>query len=128
MDEPSARVDSWLWAIRLFKTRSSAATACKGGHVSVNGRTAKPAAKVTAGDRVEARANSLRRELEVVDPIDKRVGAAIALTCYIDHAPPPPPTPSGGSHVPAADAVRERGAGRPTKRDRRQIDRLRGRD
>ena len=122
MDERAARVDSWLWAIRLYKTRSAAATACRGGHVSVNGRTAKPAARVVRGDRVEARANSLRRELEVVEPVEKRVGAAIAVTCYIDHAPPPPPTARADAPPPAAE--RARGAGRPTKRDRRQIDRL----
>ncbi len=127
MDENagSARVDSWLWAIRLYKTRSTASTACRGGQVSVNGRAAKPATRVVAGDRVEARANSLRRDLEVVRTIDKRVGAAIAATCFIDHAPPP--TPSEAAALPA-DAVRDRGAGRPTKRDRRQIDRLRGRE
>ena len=126
MGDAAARVDSWLWAIRLFKTRNAAATACKGGHVSVNGRTVKPAAKVVAGDRVVARANSLRRDLEVVEAIDRRVGAAIAVTCYVDHDPPPPPVPR--SEAPVADAARDRGAGRPTKRDRRQIDRLRGRE
>ncbi|MDQ2679253.1 MAG: S4 domain-containing protein [Actinomycetota bacterium] len=124
MDERAARVDSWLWAIRMYKTRSVASTACKGGHVEVNGRTAKPATRVVAGDRVTARVGSLVRELEVVAPVEKRVGAAIAVTCYIDLAPPPPPS----AGAPTRDAVRERGAGRPTKRDRRQIDRLRGRD
>ncbi len=120
-------MDSWLWAIRLFKTRSTASTACRGGHVEVNGRTAKPATRVVPGDRVVARLSvprtgPVRRELEVVQPIEKRVGAAIAATCFIDLAPPPEP-----SSQPPKDAVRDRGAGRPTKRDRRQIDRLRGR-
>ncbi len=123
MDERGARVDSWLWAIRLFKTRSAASVACRGGQVSINGRPAKAATRIVPGDRVEARANSLRRELEVVRPVDKRVGATIAVTCYIDLAPPPAP-----SSQPPKDAVRDRGAGRPTKRDRRQIDRLRGRE
>ncbi len=122
MDERGARVDSWLWAIRLFKTRSTASTACRGGHVEVNGRAAKPATRVVAGDRVVARVGATRRELEVVETVDKRVGAAIAATCFIDLAPPPEP-----SSQPPKDAVRDRGAGRPTKRDRRQIDRLRGR-
>lgn len=126
MGDGAARVDSWLWAVRLFKTRNAAATACKGGHVSVNGRSAKPATKVVPGDRVEARANSLLRELEVVRVIEKRVGAAVAVGCYIDHAPPPPPVPR--AEAPVKDAARDRGAGRPTKRDRRQIDRLRGRE
>ena len=120
-DPPSApvRVDQWLWAVRAFKTRSAAATACKGGHVEVNERTAKPAAMLKVGDRVEARTGDRRRVLEVVRLIDKRVGAEIAVTCFVDHTPVQP----------AAERFvsRERGAGRPTKRDRRRIDQLRGR-
>ncbi len=118
----SARVDRWLWSVRVFKTRSAAAAACTGGHVRVNGRRAKPAQAVRAGDRVEARVGERERVLEVVRPVEKRVGAAVAAECFVDHSPPPPervtPEPAGR---------RDRGSGRPTKRDRRRIDRLRGR-
>lgn len=118
----TARVDQWLWAVRLYKTRSAATTACRGGHVRVNDKPAKPATPVRVGDRVEARLDHRDRILEVVRVIDKRVGAPVAAECLIDHSAPLPPreqiTELG---------VRDRGAGRPTKRDRREIDRYRGR-
>ncbi|MBK9180920.1 MAG: RNA-binding S4 domain-containing protein [Acidimicrobiales bacterium] len=117
--EPSARVDRWLWATRLCKTRSEATAACGGGHVRVNGRTAKPASQVTVGDRVDARLHGRDRAVEVTRVIDRRVGAPIAVQCYVDHTPPPP----ARDVVPVA--ARDRGAGRPTKRDRRRIDRWR---
>jgi ribosome-associated heat shock protein Hsp15 len=115
------RVDQWLWAVRLYKTRTSATEACRGGHVSVNGSTAKAATPVRAGDRVEAVVGGRRRELEVVRTVDKRVGAPVAAVCLVDHSPPPP---EEDAWQPPAFA-RERGAGRPTKRDRRDLDRLR---
>ena len=115
------RIDRWLWAVRQFKTRSEATKACTAGHVSVNGRAAKPAAPVRIGDRVTARVHSTDRLLEVLRVIDKRVGAPIAATCLVDHTPPPPPEDPD-----APMWKRERGMGRPTKRDRRQLDRLRG--
>jgi ribosome-associated heat shock protein Hsp15 len=116
--QDSTRVDRWLWAIRLCKSRSEATVACRGGHVRVNGRTAKPASTVTVGDRVEARLHDRDRVVEVTRVIDTRVGAPIAVECYIDHTPPRPK-----GEDPVAD--RERGTGRPTKRERRQLDRWR---
>lgn len=123
MAEPvdSARVDRWLWSIRLYRTRADATDACRGGHVRVNGRTAKPAAQVRVGDRVEAHANRRDRVVEVRKVIDSRVGAALAVECYTDHSPPPP-----SIDQPPAPR-RDRGAGRPTKRERRQLERWRGR-
>lgn len=119
MDE--VRVDAWLWAVRLYKTRSAATAACRGGHVTVNGIAAKPATKVHGGDRVEARVAQRNRILEVAQLIDKRVGAPAAAEAAIDHSPPAPET------EPAQPSLtRDRGAGRPTKRDRRAIDRFRG--
>lgn len=119
----TARVDRWLWAVRLYKPRSSATDACRGGHVKVNGRTAKPATPVRPGDRVEAFAGGRQRILEVVQVIEKRVGAAAAAACVVDHSPPPPPR----AEAPADLFVREPGTGRPTKRDRRELERLRRR-
>lgn len=121
MAGPDARVDSWLWAIRLFATRSNATDACKGGHVRVNGKPAKAATRVKPGDRVDARARGRQWNVEVVTPIEKRVGAAVAVTAYVDHSPPPPPP-----ELVAPPAVRDRGTGRPTKKDRRRLDRFRG--
>ena len=116
----STRVDKWVWAIRLYKTRAEATDACKGGHVTVNGKSAKPATLVAVGSQVEARAHGRTRMLEVTQVIDKRVGAAAAVGCYIDHTPPEPEQDR------VRVAVRERGSGRPTKRDRRLLDRWRG--
>ena len=115
----ATRVDAWLWAVRIYKTRSAASAACKGGHVTVNGETAKPATKVHVGDRVEAYAGQRRRILEVVELLDKRVGAPRAADALIDHTPAP-----AEADAAAPAMVRDRGAGRPTKRDRRAIDRM----
>jgi ribosome-associated heat shock protein Hsp15 len=116
------RVDRWIWAVRLYKTRSAATAACRGGHVKVNGASAKPATPVRVGDRVAAQIDHRARELEVVRVIDLRVGASVAAECVIDHSPPPPPRDQV-----APNFVRDVAAGRPTKRDRRQLDRLRRR-
>jgi ribosome-associated heat shock protein Hsp15 len=117
----TTRVDRWVWAIRLFKTRAEATDACRGGHVEVNGRPAKPATNVVVGDRVTARVHAVARDVEVVQVIDRRVGAVIATTCFVDHTPPPPETDR------FRPAARERGTGRPTKRERRDLDRWRDR-
>ncbi|WP_046471308.1 RNA-binding S4 domain-containing protein [Allosalinactinospora lopnorensis] len=117
---PTGRLDRWLWAVRLTKTRQDAAQACRGGHVRVNDRPAKPATHVRAGDVVKVRLHGTTRIVEVSHVIEKRVGAPVAVRCYVDNTPAPPP----GATAPVAR--RERGAGRPTKRERRQIDRLRG--
>lgn len=114
----STRLDRWLWSVRLAKTRSEAAAACRGGHVRVNDHPAKPATPVRAGDRVRARLHERTRTLEVTKVIEKRVGAPIAQECYIDHTPPEP------TGVAPVFARRDRGAGRPTKRDRRVLDQL----
>ena len=122
MTTEEARVDQWLWSIRLYKTRSLATDACRGGHVKVNGRAAKPATAVRIGDRVEAHAHGRERVFEVVRPIDKRVGPPVAVECYVDHSPPVPPREEEDLFL-----VRDMGTGRPTKRDRRQLDRFRSR-
>lgn len=123
MAEPaSVRVDSWAWAVRLYKTRSAASTACKAGHLRVNGDKAKPATPVRIGDEVRARVGETERILIAKRLIVKRVGAAVAAECVDELTPPPPPKAEAPSAI-----VRERGAGRPTKRDRRILDQLRGR-
>ena len=82
------RIDRWLCAVRLVKTRPLATRLCDGGHVLVNGSSAKPSTKVRAGDRVEAFIADRERIVEVLRPIESRVGAAVAATCYVDHSPP----------------------------------------
>ena len=115
-------MDRWLWAVRLYKTRSMATDACKGGHVKVNGTTAKPAQTVRVGDRVTAHAHDRQRDFEVVEVLDKRVSAPLAAAAIVDHSPPPPP-----KDLTAPAFIRDPATGRPTKRDRRQLDRFRSR-
>ncbi|MFK4542285.1 ribosome-associated heat shock protein Hsp15 [Streptomyces tendae] len=117
----SVRVDSWIWAVRLIKTRSLGATACRGGHVRVNGERVKPAHSLRVGDEVRLRQEGRERVVVVKRLIRKRVGAPVAVQCYVDNSPPPPPR-----EAVAPAGIRDRGAGRPTKRDRREMDRLRG--
>ncbi|WP_306183626.1 RNA-binding S4 domain-containing protein [Streptomyces sp. MK5] len=116
----AVRIDSWIWAVRLVKTRSVGATACRGGHVRVNGERVKPSHSVRVGDEVRVRQEGRERIVVVRRLIRKRVGAPVAVQCYVDNSPPPPPR-----EAVAPIAVRDRGAGRPTKRDRRELERLR---
>jgi ribosome-associated heat shock protein Hsp15 len=113
------RIDRWLCAVRMVKTRPMASELCDAGHVRINGAPAKASTKVRAGDRVEARIADRDRILEVVRPIESRVGAPIAVTCYVDHTPAPVVT----EIRPGIMAVR--GEGRPSKRLRRELERLR---
>jgi ribosome-associated heat shock protein Hsp15 len=113
------RVDRWLCAVRLVKTRPMATKLCDGGHVRVNGYPAKPSTKIRTGDVVHALIAERERILEVVRPIETRVGAPVAATCYVDNSPPPVVR----EIAPAIKAVR--GEGRPSKRLRRELERMR---
>lgn len=121
-----ARLDSWLWAVRMYKTRSMATAAVRGGHVRVDDKLAKASQHVVTGQKVRLRKEQDEKLLEVVDPtLEKRVGAPLAQAAYIDRTPEkPPPINEMTGRV----AVRDRGTGRPTKRDRRAIEKLRGGD
>jgi ribosome-associated heat shock protein Hsp15 len=112
------RIDRWLCAVRLVKTRPLASQLCEGNHVLVNGSPAKPSTKVRAGDRVAALIADRQRVVEVVLPIETRVGAAVAATCYVDHSPP-----VVVDQAPALQRIS--GEGRPSKRLRRELERLR---
>lgn len=116
----SVRVDVWLWAVRQLKTRTLATNTCKAGHVRVNGAPVKASHKVKVGDEVRLRIEGMDRILEVAKLIVKRTSAPIAQQCYIDHTPERPRV-----YMPPL-FKRERGAGRPTKKERREMDRLRG--
>ena len=115
----TARVDSWLWAVRVYKTRSAATTACRAGHIRVNGDKVKAAQALKIGDEVRIRIAGFDRILFVRQLLVKRVGAPLAAVAYDDRTPEREPQ--------AALGVRDRGAGRPTKRERREIDRLHAR-
>lgn len=118
----TARADVWTSSVRLYKNRSVASSECRAGHVRINGAKAKPAQPVKIGDKVEALTAGGLRTVVITRIIVKRVGAVVAAECFEDHTPPPPP-----KEETAMMPRRDRGAGRPTKRDRRMMDRLRGR-
>ncbi|MFC7373709.1 MULTISPECIES: RNA-binding S4 domain-containing protein [unclassified Brachybacterium] len=118
----SVRLDVWLWSARLMPTRSAATTACRAGHVRRNGEPAKASQRITVGDELRVRSPGRERIVVVTTILTKRVGAPVAREAYEDHSPEPPP------QLAAAPPRRERGTGRPTKRERRQFERLRGRD
>ncbi len=114
----AVRLDIWLWSVRLTPTRSAATDLCRADRVKVNGASAKSAHAMKVGDRIEARIAQRQRIVEVVELINKRVGAPRAAECLVDHSPPV-------ERLDIGIMQRDRGAGRPTKRDRRQIDQLR---
>jgi ribosome-associated heat shock protein Hsp15 len=112
------RIDRWLYAVRLVKTRPIATQLCEGGHVRVNGNSAKPSTKVRATDVVHALIAERERIVEVVRPIETRVGAPVAVTCYVDNSPPVVIS----EIAPGIKVMR--GEGRPSKRLRRELTRM----
>ena len=120
-DGDSLRIDKWLWAARVFKTRGLAATACAGGKVDVNEQSVKPSKLVHPGDLLHVTIGPIRRVLRIVALSERRGPAPEARGLYDDLTPPAPPRIRA---MPVA--MRPLGAGRPTKRERRAIARLRG--
>jgi ribosome-associated heat shock protein Hsp15 len=121
------RIDKWLWAVRLYKTRSLAAEACKAGHVTIAGQTVKPSRDVHVGEVINARTAEILRTVKVIGLIDRRVwaedrgqlcGGSNASREYLRVI-----TEEGGSGSGSAEG---QGSGRPTKKDRRQMEALEG--
>jgi ribosome-associated heat shock protein Hsp15 len=122
------RLDHWLWVVRLTKTRSLAADAVKAGRVQVNGQPAKPSREVHPGDRVELRNGPLRTEVIVRASVPRRVGAAEAAHLYEETEESREERERFLEQRKLVEPVRsEWGKGRPTKRDRREMEKLRGR-
>jgi ribosome-associated heat shock protein Hsp15 len=119
---PSVRLDKWLWAIRLFKTRSLAAEACRRGRVTVDGQPAKPSREVRMNNIVVVLADELTRCFKVLQPLNTRVGAQKVRDYAEDQTPGSAPRQRDSNPEPVG--ARPKGSGRPTKRDRRQIERL----
>jgi ribosome-associated heat shock protein Hsp15 len=124
-DGRSVRLDKWLQVARVFKTRSQATHACSLGRVQVNGEKAKPHRHLALGDRVEVEQRDWRRILVVKRMADRPLRKAEAAELFEDQSPPRPQLDPMERLMRKAPVLRERGAGRPTKRERRQIDRLR---
>lgn len=120
------RIDKWLWSVRLYKTRSKASDACQSGKVKINDEVAKPAKNLEVGDTVQVRKKNIRYTFKVEKLIEKRVGAPIAVTCYQDLTPEEEKAKEKmrpqDSVFYAAGAYREKGKGRPTKKERRDLD------
>jgi ribosome-associated heat shock protein Hsp15 len=118
------RVDRWLWAARFYKSRTLATRACDGGKVDVNGSRAKAHKSIRAGDIVEFTVGDWRRKVKILGLSDKRGPASTAQLLY-DDLSPPPPSKDAWLHSPPVG--RPKGTGRPTKRERRQIRKWKGR-
>lgn len=124
MQAPEAvRVDKWLWAVRLFKTRTLATEACRAGHVTSNGENVKPAREVKIGETFSVRINPIVRTVKVLALLDKRVGPKLVADYMEDQTPASEYLKQMQARE-GALLKRERGAGRPTKRDRREIEGL----
>mgnify|MGYP002641156578 CR=1 FL=1 len=118
-----ARIDKYLWAIRLYKTRSISAEACKNGRVKINGLAVKASREVKVGDVIELRVNIMNKVIEVVDVIKNRLSASLAVQKYKDITPQ--------EELERVEMInemrtehRDRGTGRPTKKDRRELSKI----
>lgn len=117
------RIDKYLWAIRAFKTRTEAADACKGGKVKVGENNAKPSRGVEAGDVITVRKGVVTYTYKVVQPTEHRVGAAL-VPQFALNLTPEEELAKLKAPVETFFVTRDRGTGRPTKKDRREIERL----
>jgi len=117
------RIDKYLWAIRVFKTRSEATDACNGGKVKVGEVNAKPSKAVGSGDRITVRKGAVSYSFKVLHPLDHRVGASL-VPDYAENLTPTEELDKLKAPVETFFVRRERGAGRPTKKDRREIEQM----
>lgn len=121
----SVRIDKWLWAVRVFKTRTQASDACRGGKVKIDGQNAKPSREVVEGDIISIQSGIMKKTLKVIKPARNRVAAKFVPDLALDMTPP--------EEYEKLDMLRQlnhekrdRGLGRPTKKDRRNLDKLKG--
>lgn len=117
----TARLDKWLWAVRLFKTRSTAAEACKKGRISVNGAQAKAAHTVKVGDEVSVRKPPITYTFRIKQAIEKRIGAKL-VTEMLDNITAPDQMELLEMSKISGFVNRAKGTGRPTKKDRRELE------
>ncbi len=119
----SVRVDKWLWAVRIFKSRTLATKMVKTGRVKINEGKIKPSSTVQKGDHVQVTKNGYNFEFLVKDVLGKRVGAPLAVNYYVDLTPEEELQKYKDDYIGKAPVERrEKGTGRPTKRERRTID------
>ena len=119
------RIDKWLWAVRLYKTRSLATAACRGGHIKIGGEAVKASRTVHVSEIITARTGEITRTVKVLGVIEQRVGAKVVGTYMEDQTP-------ASEHLRAMEkrekkigpGFRAKGMGRPTKKERRQLEGL----
>jgi ribosome-associated heat shock protein Hsp15 len=117
------RIDKWLWSVRIFKTRTMATTAVKSGKVKIKEKNVKPSYMLERGETVVVGKNGFNFTFKVKDLLAKRVGAAIAQECYVDLTPPDELNKYNDWFIGKRGVeARQKGSGRPTKRERREID------
>lgn len=121
------RIDKWLWHVRIFKSRTISTSACKNGRVSLNDKTLKASSPIKVGDKIKVRKEGFALEFLIKGLLTKRVGAPIAATCYENITPEEELNKFKDWFIgKAAPERRERGAGRPTKKERREIEEFKG--
>ncbi|MEZ4957474.1 MAG: S4 domain-containing protein [Saprospiraceae bacterium] len=121
------RIDKWLWSVRIFKSRTLSSDACRSGKVRIGEKILKPSDGVSVGQIVQVRKDGFDLQFEIKELIDKRVGAQIAVTCYDNLTPEEEMNKYKDWFIGKSGAEqREKGAGRPTKRERRDIDGFKG--
>ncbi len=119
------RIDKWLWSVRIFKSRSMATDACKSGKIKVGENNIKPSYLLQRGETISVKKNGFDLSFKVIDLLDKRVSAILAQPCYEDLTPPEELNKYKDWFVgKGRPEMREKGTGRPTKRDRRDIDKF----
>ena len=118
------RIDKWLWSIRIFKSRTLSTDACKTGKVKLGENNAKPSTLIAIGDTVSVKKDGFIFQFEVIQLLEKRVGAPIAITCYKDVTTEEERNKYNAWFLNATPSAekREKGAGRPTKKERREIE------
>jgi ribosome-associated heat shock protein Hsp15 len=122
-DLNKVRLDKWLWAVRLFKSRTMATDACKAGKIKLNGHSLKPSFMITVGETIEVKKNGFNLIFKVNQLLEKRVSAVLAAPCFDDLTPADELNKYRDWFTGKAGAeFRDRGEGRPTKKDRREID------
>jgi ribosome-associated heat shock protein Hsp15 len=121
MDDSPPRLDKWLWAVRAFKTRTQAAEACRLGRVTIAGQTVKASREIRVGEILTVKQSDFTRTLKILQPLHRRVGAAIAKE-YVEDLTPPEEYQKKREADLRPFAGRPRGSGRPTKKDRRVMD------
>ena len=117
------RIDKWLWAVRIFKSRTLSADVIKKGKVRLNGEPVKPSSNVTVGDRLLVTKEGFNLDIEVLKLLNKRVGAPLAVECYTNHTSDEEMNKFKDWFVGSSKGeFREKGTGRPTKRERRDLE------